>query len=67
MAEIAVRWGRLKLRTFTWAGGPGSRVQVSRGAQTLPATLTRAEGRVVVSLQSAVDLAAGETLKTVVT
>jgi uncharacterized protein (DUF608 family) len=66
MAEIAVRWGRLKLRTFTWAGGPGSRVQVSRGAQTLPATLTRAEGRVVVSLQSAVDLAAGETLKIVV-
>jgi hypothetical protein len=66
-AEIAVRWGRLKLRTFAWDGGPGSRVEVTRGAQVLPATLTRAEGRVVVALSTAVDLAAGETLAIVVT
>jgi hypothetical protein len=66
-AAITVRWGRLKLRTFACDARSGSRVQASRGTQTLLATLTRAEGRAVVALAATVDLVAGETLEFVVT
>jgi hypothetical protein len=66
-AEITVRWGRLKLRTFAWDSGPGNQVRVARGAQTLSATLARAEGRVLVTLEAAADFVAGESLEIAVT
>lgn len=66
-AEIALHWGRLKLSTIALEGGPLTAVKVSRHSAALPARLSQADGRILISLEPAVEIAAGETLQILLT
>jgi non-lysosomal glucosylceramidase len=62
-AEIAVNWGRLKLKTLALENAAADAVHVSLGAKTLPAKFTQEEKRIIVTLARTVEIAAGEKLK----
>ncbi len=62
-AEIAVRWGKLKVKTIALEGAKGNTIHVSRAAETLPATLAREGKRVLITLAQPVEIAAEQSLK----
>jgi uncharacterized protein (DUF608 family) len=62
-AEIAVRWGRLRLKSIALACENGTSVQTSLGSKPLPAAHTLANGRVLIMLDQAVEIPADESLK----
>ena len=65
-AAIAVRWGKLKLKTVALENAEGVSVHVSSGARTLPATLARTEKKVLITLGQPLEISAGEKLEIIV-
>lgn len=61
-AEIAVRWGKLNVKTIALENAKGNSVKVSLGTKILPANFTRDEKRILIAPDSAVEIAAGEKL-----
>jgi hypothetical protein len=59
-AEIAVKWGKLKLKTIAIESAEGNAVVVSHGEKSLPATLARDGKRILISLSALVQINAGE-------
>jgi uncharacterized protein (DUF608 family) len=62
-ALIAVRWGRLKLKTLALESDQGDSVQVSVGSKSLPASLTRNGKRLLLTFGQPVEIMAGEKLE----
>ena len=60
-SEIAVRWGKLKLKTIALESASAV-FQVSLGGNKVPATFTRSEKRVLITLSQPVEITAGQTL-----
>lgn len=61
-AEIAVRWGKLKLKTIAVEHGEGSSLHLSHASKTLAATLTRDGKRTLITMAQPVEIKAGEQL-----
>ena len=62
-AAIAVRWGKLKLKTLALETAEASSVRVVSQGKTLPATFSREGKRVLITLDNAVELAADQSLE----
>lgn len=62
-AEIAVKRGKLNLKTVALESAAGSSATVSLGAKPLAATLTREGKRILLTLAEPVELAAGQSLQ----
>jgi hypothetical protein len=65
-ATIAVRWGRLRLRSIALAALPevrAEKVEVTLDGRPLPARHTADQGRVVVTLAEPAEIKAGQTLR----
>ena len=60
-AEIAVRWGKLKIKTIALESA-GADVRVSLGGNKVNATFTRLEKRILITLSQPVEIAAGQLL-----
>jgi non-lysosomal glucosylceramidase len=61
-AEIAVRWGRLKLKTIALENAGGNSVSVLHAGKSLPATLARDDKRALITLAQPLDITAGQAL-----
>lgn len=61
-AEIAVKWGKLRVETIALEAERGDAVRVMHGANGVAAELTREGRRVRIRLKEPVELAAGEKL-----
>ena len=62
-AEIAVRWGKLKLKTIALELADATAVRVSLGNRVVPATFHRSENRVLILLAQPVELTGDQPLK----
>ncbi len=63
-AEVALKWGQLRLRTLAFAPkGTPTKVTVTVAGRAVPATLKVADGRAEVALAAEVSLRAGESLQ----
>lgn len=62
-AEIAVRWGQLKLKTIALERAGAGAVRVSLQSKHLPANVVRDGKRVLITLDKHVEVAAGQTLE----
>jgi non-lysosomal glucosylceramidase len=62
-AEIAMRWGKLKLKTIALAMADASSIQVSLHQNVQPMKFSREGSRVLITLDTAVEISAGEVLK----
>ena len=62
-AEIAVRWGKLKLKTIALELADATAVRVSLGNRAVPATFHRSEKRVLILLAQPVELTGDQPLK----
>ena len=65
-ATIAVRWGKLKLKTVALENAEGQSVHVSSGTRALAASLTRAGKKVLITLAQPLEISAGENLEIIV-
>jgi non-lysosomal glucosylceramidase len=61
-AEFCVRHGKLALATLALEHEGGDKVSVKQGATTVPATLKRTAKRILVTIDSPLEIAAGEML-----
>lgn len=66
-AELAVRWGRLKLKTIALEKSEAASVRASWQSNNLPATFAHDGKRVVVTLEQGVEIAAGQALEISIT
>ena len=64
-AEIAVRWGRLNLKTLALESATGNAVSASHGERRVAAKLARDGKRILISFETAVAITAGEKLEIV--
>ena len=62
-AEITVRWGRLNLKTIALDSAEGISVHIVHEKKPLPAKLTRAGKRILISLAQPVEIKAGQKLE----
>jgi len=62
-ATIAMRWGKLKLKTITLENAAAGAVQVVLAGKSAPARLTRDGRRALITLSQPVEIATNETLK----
>lgn len=62
-AEIAVRWGRLKLKTIALENRRAAAVQVLLAGRPVAARLERKENQVLLTLDAGVEISAGQKLE----
>ncbi len=62
-ARLDIRYGRLNVTTIALEQDGGNEARVKRGNTTLPATFQRDGSRLVIALETPVEIAAGETLE----
>jgi len=62
-AAIAVRWGKLKMKTIALANAAGKTARVVLGEKPVPAKFTRDGGRILIMLEPPVEIPAGEKLE----
>lgn len=65
-AEVAVRRGRMKLRTISLEAARGTAVRASLASRPVPASLSREGGRVRIRFEQPVEVDAGQRLEVVV-
>ncbi len=68
-AELRLRWGKLKVRTFSLELAPGAATSasVSLGIKPVPVKVSREDRRVLLTFGEAIELAAGDLLNIHVT
>jgi hypothetical protein len=62
-ATIAVRWGKLKLKTIALENTAANSVEVTVAGKSVPAKLTRDGQRVLIALSRPVEIVTGETFE----
>jgi len=62
-AEIAVRWGKLPVKTIALESAKAASVSVKMGESELAAAIVRTDRRILITLKKPVEVAAGQSLE----